>query len=109
MLSTLAGWARTLFSETRAAAEYWTIIKPEFTPPLGVRNAGRPLYAGFTRRSIRRSETSASSDSAIFKKSKLKAMGCPWKFPPEIPLLSSLKISGLSVTALISMSTRPPT
>ena len=80
-------------------------MNPELTPPFGVRNAGSPLYAGLTRRSIRLSATLANSDSAIFKKSKLRAIGCPWKFPPEIPALSSLKMIGLSVTELISIFT----
>ena len=109
MLSTLAGCASTLFSETSAAAEYCTIMKPEQTPPCGVRKAGSAEYAGFTSLSMRRSETFASSASAIFKKSKGSAMGWPWKLPPEMPALSSLKMSGLSVTELISMSTLPCT
>ena len=38
---TLAGWARLLFSETRAAAVYCTIMKPELRPPLVIRKGGR--------------------------------------------------------------------
>lgn len=51
----------TLFSETSAAAVQWAIINPEWRPPFGVKNAGRPLNAGFTSRSTRRSEMDANS------------------------------------------------
>ena len=40
-----AGWARTLFSEARAAAVYWKIISPESSPMAGARNAGRPPFS----------------------------------------------------------------
>src|SRR3954466_6796895 len=43
MESTLAGWQRTLFSLTSAAATYWGIMKPEFSPPSCVRKAGSLL------------------------------------------------------------------
>ena len=46
MESTQAGWERTLFSETSAAAVYCAIMKPEFRPESLTRNAGRPLTAG---------------------------------------------------------------
>lgn len=38
---------------------------------------------GFTRRSILLSDTFASSATPIPRKSKLNAIGCPWKFPPR--------------------------
>ena len=37
MLSTLAGWARILLSETSAAAVTCAIMKPEFSPDDGVK------------------------------------------------------------------------
>src|SRR5271156_4132479 len=40
-LSTLAGCARDLFSEARAAAVTWAIMKPEFMPGSVTRKAGR--------------------------------------------------------------------
>ena len=55
MESTLAGWARTLFSEARAAAVTWAIMRPECSPPSRARKAGRPESVGLTRRSMRRS------------------------------------------------------
>ena len=106
MESTEAGWARTLFSEAMEAAAYWTIIKPLLTPPLVVRKRVRPLErAALTMRSMRRSEMLASSAQAMPRKSKGRAMGSPWKLPPEITASSSQNSRGLSVTALSSMST----
>ena len=46
MLSTLAGCARILFSETSEAAATCTIMCPLFKPPLGARKAGNSLIAG---------------------------------------------------------------
>jgi hypothetical protein len=40
--STLAGTARRLHSETRAAWVYWLIISPESTPGSSARKGGRP-------------------------------------------------------------------
>jgi hypothetical protein len=40
-LSTLAGWARLLFSLASAAAVTWAIMKPLFRPALAVRKGGR--------------------------------------------------------------------
>ena len=42
MESMLAGAARCLFSATSAAAVTCGIMKPEFRPGFGVRNAGKP-------------------------------------------------------------------
>ncbi len=107
MESTQAGWASTLFSEAMEAALYWTIIKPLFRPPWVVRKGVRPqLRALLTMRSMRRSEMEASSAQAMPRKSKGRAMGSPWKLPPEITAPSSQKSRGLSVTAFSSMSTR---
>ena len=81
-------------------------MKPELTPAWVVRNAVRPLEsAGLTIRSVRRSEASASSLAAMPRKSNGRAMGSPWKLPPEMTASSSRNISGLSVTALSSIST----
>ena len=69
MVSALAGWARTLFSVARAAAVYWTIMKPEFSPPCWVRKAGSTwaLLASSVRRMIRRSEMLPSSAMAMLR------------------------------------------
>ena len=44
MESTLAGWHSTLFSETRAAAVYCGIMKPELTPVSFISSLGRPSW-----------------------------------------------------------------
>ena len=75
MESTLAGCASTLFSDTREAAVYCAIIRPEFNPPLDVRKRGKPLSEPFTNRSMRRSEIFASSDNAMARKSIASAIG----------------------------------
>jgi hypothetical protein len=54
---------------------------------------------------VRRSLILANSARAMAKKSNCKAKGCPWKLPPLNILSSFGKINGLSVTALISIST----
>src|SRR6202041_2834645 len=46
MVSTLAGWASTLFSLTSDAAVYWASMKPELVPAAGARNGGRPRGPG---------------------------------------------------------------
>ena len=72
-----------------------------------VRKGVRPqLSALLTMRSMRRSEMEASSAQAMPRKSKGRAMGSPWKLPPEITAPSSQKSRGLSVTAFSSISTR---
>ncbi len=53
MESTLAGYAICLFSETSAAAVTCAIMKPEFSPGCGVRNAGRPDKAGSVSMAMR--------------------------------------------------------
>ena len=84
MESTEAGCASTLFSLTRAAAVTCGIMNPELRPAPGARNAGNPSFrAGFTSRSMRRSEIPASAVSAMPRKSKTNASGSPWKLPPE--------------------------
>ena len=106
--STELGWQMTLFSETSEAAVYWATMKPEFRPGRAVRKAGSPLEsAGLTRRSTRRSEMLPSSAMAIAIKSNGSASGWPWKWPAEIASSSLAKISGLSVTALISIWKTP--
>src|SRR5579864_5835253 len=44
---------------------------------------GPSFSAGLTSRSIRRSEIPARALKAIARKSRAKATGSPWKFPPE--------------------------
>ena len=48
-----------MFSETSAAAVTCGIMKPEFRPGFGVRNAGRPDSAGSTSMAMRRSDERA--------------------------------------------------
>src|SRR5574339_427606 len=55
IVSTLAGCASVLSSDVSAAAVTCAIISPDCRPPWRVRNAGRPLLAGLTNRSERRS------------------------------------------------------
>ena len=55
MESTLAGLADCLFSDTSAAAVTCGIIKPEFSPGRGDRNAGNPERAGSMSIAILRS------------------------------------------------------
>ena len=108
--STEPGWQSALLSETSAAATYCGIMKPELIPPSAVRNGGRPSERlGLTRRSTRRSEMLASSETAIASASSPKASGCPWKFPFETTCPSSSSTSGLSVAALSSTVTVPST
>ena len=62
---TLAGWAKTLFSETRDAAVYCAIINPEFSPLSRDKNAGKPDLCGLTSLSTVLSEIFAISERAI--------------------------------------------
>ena len=72
MLSTQAGWARVLFSETRAAAVTWAIMRPLLSPPCSVRNAGRwSEVLGSIMHSTRRSEMLAELRPG-------PSPGCPW-------------------------------
>ena len=83
--STDAGWASTLFSDARAAAVYWSSIIPELRPAAGARNGGRPPLRRASRSSaIRRSLIAPSSARASFAKSSARAIGSPWKLPPEM-------------------------
>ena len=89
------------------AAEYWTIMYPLLSPASVVRKGVSPLErAAFTMRSMRRSEMLASSAQAMPRKSKGRAMGSPWKLPPEMTASSYRNMRGLSVTAFSSISTR---
>ena len=104
MLSTLAGVARCLFSETSDAAVTCGIMKPEFSPGRGVRNAGRPDSAGSTSMAMRRSEIEPISHSARAIMSAANATGSAWKLPPDNASPVSVRISGLSVTPFASVS-----
>jgi hypothetical protein len=75
MESTLAGNARCLFSETSAAAVTCGIMKPEFRPGLGVKNAGMPESAGSTSMAMRRSDNEPISQTAMAIMSAAKATG----------------------------------
>ena len=59
--STDAGNDSVLHSLTSAAAETWTIMKPELTPASSTRNRGRPERELSTIRANRRSEIDARS------------------------------------------------
>jgi hypothetical protein len=104
MESTLAGYARCLFSETSAAAVTCGSIKPELRPGLGVRKAGSPESAGSTSMAMRRSASEPISQIAMAMASAAKATGSAWKLPPESASSVSGKISGLSETPLASHS-----
>ena len=107
MLSTLPGWAIDLFSEASAAAVTCAIIKPELTPALSTKNGGRPPdKVASISKATRRSDIEPISAIAKAKISAAKATGSAWKLPPDMATgpSSLLKISGLSVTALDSMS-----
>ena len=106
-MSTLAGCASVLSSEVSAAAVTCAIISPESRPPRRVRNAGRPLSAGLTSRSERRSLIVASCATPMASRSAASATGAPWKLPPDTISPSSAKTIGLSVAALASISTTP--
>src|SRR5258706_342615 len=81
--STDAGCARTLFSDARAAAVYWTIISPESSPLAGARKAGRPpLRRGSRSSDVRRSLIAPSSAIAILAKSSASATDPPCQLPP---------------------------
>ena len=75
--STLAGWARPFSSDASAAAVTCAIIRPDWSPPRRVRNAGSPLSAGLTSRSVRRSLIAASWASAMHSRSHAMATGAP--------------------------------
>ncbi len=77
-------------------------MKPELSPACSTRNGGSPEKASLVSFSIRRSEIEASSASAMARKSAAKAIGSPWKLPPEIVTPSRAKTSGLSVAEFIS-------
>jgi hypothetical protein len=62
--STLAGWARDLFSEASAAAVTCAIMNPEFTPLAEVRNGGSPLMLASISKAMRRSDKAPISAMA---------------------------------------------
>ena len=69
-----AGCARTLFSDARAAAVYWTIISPEFRPGSGARNAGSPPFSrGSTQQ--RRPPLARSTRAPRARASRSRARG----------------------------------
>ena len=99
--SVLAGFANCLLILTILAAVYWGIINPEFNPESTVKKDGRFL-APDIKLNILLSDMFPNSASDIFRKSNIYARGWPWKFPPEMILLSFNDIIGLSVTEFIS-------
>jgi hypothetical protein len=93
-----------LFSEASAAAVTWAIMKPLFRPGLSTRKGGRPESVLSISKAMRRSDSAPISASARARVSAAKATGSAWKLPPESTSPVSGKTSGLSVTALASMS-----
>ena len=83
IVSTLAGCASVFSSDVSAAAVTCAIISPDCRPPCRVRNAGRPLSAGLTSRSERRSLIVASWARPRHSRSAAIATGAPWKLPPD--------------------------
>ena len=83
-------------------------MKPELTPGSRTRNGGRPDKVASISSAMRRSASAPISAIASARVSAAKATGSAWKLPPETisacPDLASWKISGLSVTALASIS-----
>ena len=55
---------RVLFSEASAAEVTWAIMKPEFTPPLFTRKAGRPDIRESISSAMRRSDSDPISAMA---------------------------------------------
>jgi len=104
MESTDDGWARTLFSDTRAAEVYCAIMKPLFSPLSSTRKGGSPEREASTSLACLLSDMFASSATAMPKKSIARASGCPWKLPPLMATSASANIRGLSVTEFISTS-----
>ena len=104
MLSAEDGIQRVLLWLTMEADVYWGIMKPLFRPGLATRNEGRPRLPD-TNLYWRRSEMLPNSFMAIQRKSMGRAIGSPWKLPAEMMRSSSGQTVGLSVVALISMST----
>ena len=103
-LSTLAGWASALLSLASAAQVTWAIMKPEFTPPLATRKAGSCDMLRSTSSDTRRSASEPISAIASARLSAAIATGSAWKLPPERMSFSSANTSGLSETALDSIS-----
>ena len=67
--------AMVLFSDTSAAAVTCAIMKPELTPLLSTKNAGRPLILGSTNTAIRRSDRLPISAIASANVSAANATG----------------------------------
>ena len=74
-LSTLAGCASDLFSDASAAAVTWAIIKPELTPGLSTKNAGKPDKFASINKATRRSDKAPISAIANAKVSAANATG----------------------------------
>src|SRR2546425_3751402 len=81
-----AGWAYTLFSDARAAAVYWRSIIPDWSPPCSVRNGGRPLPWGGTRRGGRGAQDAPGTVWPGPREARALARVWAWKVPP--PALS---------------------
>ena len=79
-----AGWTSDLFSDTSAAAVYWSSIIPLLRPASSARNGGRPESRPSISSAVRRSLIEPSSAIASAAKSIASATGSPWKLPPEI-------------------------
>ncbi|MOA70115.1 hypothetical protein D3C78_1987560 [compost metagenome] len=64
-----------MFSEASAAEVTWAIMKPELTPPLLTKNAGRPDMRESISSAMRRSDSEPISAMASARLSAAKATG----------------------------------
>ncbi len=79
-------------------------MKPELTPPLATRNGGNCDMCMSIISEMRRSDSEPISANARARLSAAIATGSAWKLPPEITSPSAANTSGLSDTALASIS-----
>ena len=105
--STECGCASALFSDASAAAVTCAIMKPELTPPSSTRNGGSPDMFESISSAMRRSDSAPTSAIASARLSAANATGSAWKLPPERISPVSANTSGLSDTALASISSTP--
>ena len=106
MESTLAGWARCLFSAPAplpSPAPHQTGIEA------GLRREKRrqSRHAGSISMAMRRSASEPISQTAIARMSAANATGSAWKLPPDNASPLSAKISGLSETPFASVASVP--
>ena len=102
--STEAGCDICLFSLISAAAVHCGIMKPELRPGLRMRKGGSSEIVESISAAMRRSDSEPISATAMAMMSAAKATGSAWKLPPDSTAPSSAKTSGLSDTALASIT-----